>query len=458
MNPTSTVGRAPALSREALDFAPGLLSIQESPPAPLPKAILHSVLALTVILLLWATFGKLDVIASAEGRLVPQSYIKIVQPAEAGIVKEILVHEGEAVQAGQVLLRMDPQEAEADSQTIATTLALKRLQLRRIAAELSGVHLRREEDDPPDLFRKVAAQFEDRRQAYRDSLAGAQDGYLRAQHESEAGHQALEKLRQTNPLLKSQAEAYADLGKEGYAAQVVINDKQREYVENTQDLRAQESKIASLASTVAEAHQQASAITSKYRSDLQNERVEAEGELTKLQQDWAKQTHKAGLLELRAPQAGLVKDLGTHTVGTVVASGTVLLSLVPEHEPMLAEILIRNEDVGFVHFGQAVQLKLAAFPFQKYGMVPGKVLHIWPDAAEGEKSDRFKESSSSAGGAYGYKALVGLGQQALHSAGAELSLVPGMQVVAEINEGRRTVLEYLLSPVQKTLKESGRER
>ncbi|MGH3429005.1 MAG: biotin/lipoyl-binding protein, partial [Mycobacteriales bacterium] len=118
-------GQRPMLSPEALDFAPGLLAIQESPPARLPRVVMLAVVALCLILLLWAGFGKLDIIASAEGRLIPQNYVKIVQPADAGIVKEILVREGQKVQAGQVLLRMDTQDAEADTKALGTELELR---------------------------------------------------------------------------------------------------------------------------------------------------------------------------------------------------------------------------------------------------------------------------------------------------------------------------------------------
>lgn len=450
------------LSREALPFAPGLLAIQESPPAPLPRTVLYVVVALFFVLMLWAAFGHLDVIASAQGRLVPRTYIKVVQPADAGIVKEILVHEGEAVSAGQVLLRMDTHEAEADSNTLAASVGLKSLQLRRIQAELAGAPLRRVSDDNDELFERVNAQFSDHRRAYENALEQARQHLQQAEDEHQAGIDTLEKLRKTNPLLKSQAQSYMDLGKDGFVAQVLVNEKQRQYVENEQDLHAQEARVAGLDAAVTEARQHVAEITAKYRSDLQNERVQAEGEFNKLQQDSLKQTYKNGLLELRAPQAGIVKDLATHTVGTVVSAGTVLLSLVPQHEPMMVEMMVRNDDVGFVHPHQPVEIKLAAYPFQKYGTLVGEVAQVWPDAAEneGRTTGRVEASpdSSRDSSAGGYRALVDLKSQTLKRGDVDLSLLAGMQVVAEINEGRRTVLEYLLSPVEKVARESGRER
>ena len=451
------------LSQQAMDFAPGLLAIQESPPARLPRAVLYTVASLFAILVLWATIGKLDIIASADGKLVPKSYIKVVQPAETGIVKEILVREGELVQAGQVLLRMDPQDVEADANTLRTELAIKSLQLRRIDAELSGAPLAKEADDPDDLYRRVDAQYRDRRQAYLDSLAQTQDMLAKAERDYDSGREVLQKLTQTNPILKSQADAYADLGKDGYAPKVMIGDKQRAYLENVQDLRAQTATLAGLAAAVSQASKQVSEVSSKYRSDLQNERMDAETDYRKYQQDSAKQDHKSALLELRAPQAGIVKDLSTHTIGTVVSAGTVLLSLVPEDEPMVAEVMIKNDDVGFVHARQKVKLKLAAYPFQKYGMIEGEIQQLWPDSSDEDSSSHGGNSgkTTSSDGApppSTYKALIALDTQTLGSGEHTLKLVPGMQVIAEINQGRRTVLEYLLSPVQKTLSESGRER
>lgn len=270
----------------------------------------------------------------------------------------------------------------------------------------------------------------------------------------------LTKLEETTPILKQQADAYADMGKGGFVPQVTVRDKQREYLEKSQDLHAQESTVASLEAAVNQARKQVDQITSKYRSDLQNERIEAEGQHRKLQQDWVKQEYKNGLLELRASQAGIVKDLATHTTGTVVSPGTVLLSIVPENEPLVAEVMVRNDDVGFVHLEQKVKLKLAAYPFEQYGMLDGIVTHIGPDAVEadagsqsGKQSQEKQQPQSS-----NYKALIALDSQSLEAEGRKMKLVPGMQVVAEINQGSRTVMNFLLSPVSKTLDESGHER
>ena len=182
--------------------------------------------------------------------------------------------------------------------------------------------------------------------------------------------------------------------------------------------------------------------------------------MEKVSQELAKQQHKNTQLELKAPQAGIIKDLATHTLGTVVSPGTILMTLVPVNEPLQAEVQIKNEDVGFVHEGQSVKVKLAAYPFQKYGMVEGKIIHVGADANDGQQNQNRSGATESASNQQQstYKAIVTLDKQHLETGGKQFQMTPGMQVVAEINQGTRTVMEYLLSPVQGVFHDAARER
>ena len=204
-------------------------------------------------------------------------------------------------------------------------------------------------------------------------------------------------------------------------------------------------------------------IRSDNRRQLHAERHEVEAQLEKLSQELGKQAHRQELLELKAPQAGLVKDLATHTVGTVVQPGTVLMTVVPDGERLKAEVWVDNQDIGFIHPGQVVRLKLAAFPFQRYGMVDGTVEHVGADASD--SASPTAPGGVARGGArdpmsmpLAYKALVSVRSMAIEHAGVRLLLAPGMQTNAEILLGRRTVLEYLLSPVRQAFHEAARER
>lgn len=443
-----------ALEPDMADFAPGLLAIQESPPGRMPLVMAYALGALFVILCLWAVFGKLDIVASAEGRLVPQTYIKIVQPADAGIVRDILVAEGMAVAAGQVLMRMDTRLADADAKTIRNELQLKSLQLRRINAELNDARMSPGNGDPPLLYAQVEGQYQAHRQAFQDALDGESAALERTRHELKSSLEILGKLQQTVPTYQQSAAAYEKLSVSGFFSPLAAQEKVRDKIEKEQDLRAQASTVASLQAAFDASGKKLAQITSNYRSQLQNERVDIESQYQKLQQEWAKIEHKSELLELKASQAGIVKELAIHTRGTVVSPGSVLMNLVPHDEPLQAEILVRNEDVGFVFRGQKAKLKLSAYPFQKYGMLDGTVLHVGADALE----DAAQSKVANAPPPSSYKALVQLDSQQFQLDGERLKLAAGMQVVAEIHQGRRTILEYLLSPVQKAFTEAARER
>lgn len=229
----------------------------------------------------------------------------------------------------------------------------------------------------------------------------------------------------------------------------MANEKSRDRIEKEQELRAQGYAVQSLRSTIRQATMQTGQITSNYRQELLDERVQAEGEYRKLQQEDGKQAHRHELLELKATQDGYVKDIATHTPGTVVSPGTVVMTVIPKNDPIEAEVWITHLDAGFVQPRQHAQVKLAAYPFQKYGMVDGEVSQVSPDATEPDKTQRD---------APGYRAMIRLPKPFLENAGKRYKLTPGMQVTAEINLGSRSVLEYLLSPIQKTVFEAGRER
>lgn len=445
---------AALLSPEALDFAPDLLAIQERPPERLPRAILLSVVALVGVLLLWAMLAKLDIIASAEGRLVPASFTKVVQPSEAGVVSEILVKDGDAVREGQVLLRMDARLSSADTQALGTDVALRRLTLQRIDAELTGRVVLPSKGERLDLFAQVDNQFKARRQAYQDALAQESEALNKAKADLAAAQQVLEKLSQTVPVYRQSAEAYRKLVTEGFVGELAAAEKSREAVEKEQDLKTQAANVVSLNAAIAQGEKRVAAVRSQYRSQLEDMRVETHAALNRSAQEFEKSSVKAGMLEIRSPADGIVKDLAVTAKGAVVAAGATLMNVVPIGESLQAEVLMKNEDVGFVAAGQPARIKVAAYPFQKYGMLEGSVGLVSADAADPRQTPQGQAPQLT------YRALLKLDAPALRSAatGESLALTPGMLVTAEIHQGQRTVLEYLLSPVRKVTQEAARER
>ena len=450
----SSLSRIASLKAEVGEFAPGLHRMNTAP-SPLPRAVIVILAALLGTLILWAWLGRLDVVAVANGRLIPLGQLKVVQPPESGIVTEILVHEGDRVQAGQVLMRMDPLLNAADQQSVGTDFRHRALQLRRIEAELGGGPLKTSADDPPELAEEYRRQLQANRQTFQDSLAQEQANQERARQNLAAAQSVREKLDATLPTYKASEEAFNRLAKDGFAGNLVALDRQRLRIEREQDLRAQEHTIESLRAEIMQSERRLREMDSQYRQQLLRERGETLAAHQKLEQEVRKLSHRGSLLELRAPDTGIVKDLATHTAGTVVSPGTVLLTVVPEDEPLVAEVWLDNEDIGFVRQGQAVQIKLAAFPFQKYGMATGVVRHVSPDATEPAK---IPGAAAGARGAPLYRTLVEPASTVLNVDGKTYPLGVGMQVAAEIRIAERSVLEYLSSPVRGAFHDAARER
>ena len=444
----------------ALDFAPAILRAQHENAPPLPRIVLYIALALFGAMLAWACFGRLDIIAVAQGKLIPSSYVKIVQPAESGVLREILVGDGQEVKAGQVLLRMDTQVTDADQATVDTDLMLRRLQLRRIEAELAGAPFTAKPGDRTDLIEQVTAQSLANRRAYESQLESEQATLAKAQQDLNGAMEMQSRLQQTVPIYQETEAAHQNLARDGFISRLALLDKTRERIEKEQELKAQTHQVASLRASIEQSRKRLAQITSTYRQQLHNERSEANGQRLRLEQESGKQAYRHALLELKAPQDGIVKDLATHTPGTVVSPGTILLTLVPRNDPVKAEVWVTNEDAGWVEVNQAVKIKIAAFPFNKYGMVNGHVETISPDAAElpdTRERDR-KDTREHVMPPSGFRALVALDSPYLERDGKRFRVSAGMLVSAEVNLGSRTVMEYLLSPVQKVAHEAGRER
>ncbi len=440
------------------DFLPALVRLREAPPSPLGRKVLRAMLLFLAALLMWMFLGKLDIVAVAEGKLVPDTYLKIVQPIDSGVIKEILVREGEQVRQGQVLMRMDAALSGSELESLTADFKNKRIALRRIDAQLSGEPFTRRPDEPTELFAQVHAQYLANRQAHENALAHERAIYDKATHDLSAATQVHAKLAQTLPHYREQEVAYQKLANDGFAGKLMFTDKQRERVEKEQDLHAQESVIAAARAVILQEERKIAQITADYRRQLQVDRVEVASQLQKAGQELGKQEHRHGYLELRAPQDGAVKDLATHTIGTVASPGTILMTLIPIDEKLRAEVWVRNDDIGFVRQTQPVKLKLAAFTFQKYGMIEGEVSHVSADSAEIGSAPAGQSQQRNSGEALAYKTLVNLKSQVLTVDSEKYNLVPGMQVSAEIHLGTRTVVEYLLSPVRKAFHESARER
>jgi hemolysin D len=426
-------------------------------PSQLSRIVLWIILALCIVATIWALVGRLDIVVSAEGKLVPQSLVKSVQPAEAGIVKRILVKEGDLVSEGQLLLQLDKTLVSSDRIGLDAEWAFLKLQARRIQAEISNTTFNAKPEEDSASFAQINSLLNSRRRSHQDSLAHERSLLDKAEAEHRGAEANLVKLNQSLGSYQQSAQAFRQLEKDGFVGPLAAAEKAREASEKQNDIEVQKANLQSLKATIVAQEKRIRQIQSSYESDLQRELSEVRSKLMPMGSTVAKSEYREKLMELKAPQAGIVKDLATTTEGAVVQPGGVLLTLVPQGEPLFADVMIRNEDIGFIQVGQKVQVKVSTFPFQKYALLQGRVDRISADAANdmetGSQGPRIPEAPR-------FKARIEIPKdiRAEWEKRTKLELGSGMQVVAEINQGTRTVFEYLLSPVSKGMAEAARER
>ncbi|MEO8486792.1 MAG: HlyD family type I secretion periplasmic adaptor subunit [Betaproteobacteria bacterium] len=435
---------------DASTFAPGWQRIDCAPPSGGRRRVLHALIALVACAVAWACIGKLDVVVVADGRLAPRTQIKLVQPVDAGVVSEVLVVEGASVLAGQPLVRLDAAIADSETRALRDDVMRRDLQMRRVDAELAGGLLARRVDDPEVAYRAALALFEANRRAHLDAVAQETAAAERLGQDLAGARATKRKLERVLPIVRSAAERFAQLRAEGFVSELGALEREREHIEKAQDLVSQGHVVAGLEAAELQARRRVAQLDSSHRAQLHAERAQVEAEIARASEALARQLHRAERVELRAPYAGIVKDVATHSEGTVVSAGTLLVTLVPAGEELVADVLVRQEDAGFVQAGQAARVKLVAYPFQKYGTIDGKVVHVASDATD--PTDRAPGTPS------GYRARIALAAQALRGAETTLDLVSGMLVSVEIRLGERRVVEYLLAPLQKAWVEAARER
>ncbi|RMG33873.1 MAG: HlyD family type I secretion periplasmic adaptor subunit [Gammaproteobacteria bacterium] len=437
-------------------YHPALIRLQQTPPSPLRRHLLWTLLLLLLFVIAWMAIGRLDIVAVAPGQLVPSERIKIIQPAEAGIVRRILVREGQKVAKGQVLMQMEALEAEADIETLRHKVARERLALRRLQAELQDRPMQALPEDPPADFADAAARCEANRRAHETALAEAHSELRKAKRERAVALQQQQAIAAVLPSYREEEEALAQLAAKGHTGKLQAAEKRRKRIEQEQQLATQRALVSAAEAGIELWQHRIERIAADHRQRLHEEQAQHQTRLLELARQLKKLRNRREHLVLRAPQDGIIKDLATHTDGTVVQPGTILATLVPEGDDLEAEVWISNADIGFVHPGQTVQLKLAAYPFQRYGILPATLVQVSADArrsAEDGTPAAITDREPAR-----YRALARLHSQQLASGGTRHALAPGMQLQAEIMLGSRSIADYLLSPVQAAWQEAGRER
>jgi hemolysin D len=452
-------------------FLPAALEVMERPPSPVGRAIGMTIILLFCSALAWAALCRVDVVATAPGKIVVNGRTKVIQPAETGVVRAIHVRDGATVRAGDVLIELDPTISGAELDHVKADLVAAQLDIARLRAALAP-------GDPitafvPPIGASLQAielhrQFLASQMAEQASKLSELDRQLaQKKAESETIGATISKLDATIPLLEERVNVRKYLYDKAIGSKIIYLTEAQDLVGQQHDILVQQSRQREAEAATATLAQARAKAEAEFRRTLYDDLSKVEQRAAGLAQDAIKAEQKAKLQILTAPVDGVVQQLAVHTIGGVVTPAQTLAAVVSLNPDFEIEAMISNRDIGFVVPGQTVAIKIDTFNFTRYGLLDGRVLSISRDSITRDRREEGAReqpggaetaSSEPKGQELIYAARVSLDRTAMMIEGRTVQLSPGMAVTVEIKTGSRRIISYLLSPLTRYNQEMLRER
>jgi membrane fusion protein, hemolysin D len=450
-------------NNDELEFLPAALEIQQTPPLPMARYIVWAILTFFTIGVIWSWVGHVDIVSVAMGKIVPSSRVKIIQPLETGVVRAIYVKEGDDVNAGDVLVELDPTLTDADqiqTKDQQTALKLDRARIHKILEVIGnrgegGVDNHKGLSNPysldpntytPEQIKRMKQRVQTQLNEYYANGEALKDEKRQRQAERGAISERIQQLDSTIPLITERAKSLEDLLKDNMVPRVQWLELEQERIEQVQERNVQRNNSRMVDSAIANITQRLAAQKAEFEKTLLTELADAENRITAFDQEMVKADKRVTLQNLRSPVTGTVHQLAIHTIGGVVTPAQELMHIIPHDDPVEVEAWLPNKDIGFVQEGQKAAIKVETFPFTKYGLVDAEILNVSNDATPDENLGLV------------YAMRVKMFQTTMKVKEKIINLSPGMAVTVEVNLGKRRLIEFLLSPLLRYKDESVRER
>lgn len=433
------------------DFLPAALEVVETPPNPLGRIIMWTLMVFLALALLWSFIARIDVVAVAPGKVITVGRNKLVQAAEGGVVQAIHVRDGESVVRGQALITLDATASGADREQARATLQAAQVDAARSRAILAGLAGRSDIfETPAGLPEEVAvtqrALITTRLAELRAQIAALGGQAAEADASRDAAQADAARLRDTLPFLAERADKRRELVERGFASRMGQLEIDQQRVDHERQIAVQTANAQRAQATIIGVTAQMDQARSEAEREVLADLAKAEADIRMATEELTKADQRSGLQVIRAPANGTVQQLAVYTEGAVLKPADPILVVVPNGSELEVEAQVLNRDIGFVRVGQEVTVKLEAFPFTRYGTLQGKLTSINRDAVQDEALGPI------------YVAHVSVAKPNDEARANGVEITPGMAATAEITTNNRRVIDYLLSPIERRIREAGRER
>ncbi|WP_288587683.1 HlyD family type I secretion periplasmic adaptor subunit [uncultured Methylobacterium sp.] len=464
--------------RSDQEFLPAHLEILDTPPSPYAVVFTWVMCLMFGAALIWSIFAKIDIHAVATARIQPSGRSKVVQPFDTGKVQTIAVENGSRVQAGDVLLTLEPTEAEADLSSRQGDLAALEAQIARRRATIEAVEKNQptaKVDFPAAVPPAVRAREEGAMLAEIGQYVTTRDAFEAQLAEKVATQErftaSIAARMRLQAVLKERADMRETLVAKSAGTRAAVIDAVQQVEQVSADLAYDRGQLTEAKAGAVSLQRRITQLTSETVARQYQALTEAAQKRDALVQDVVKATLKRERTALKAPISGTVQQLAVTTLGQVVTAGQPLMVVVPTDGPIEVEAQVQNKDIGFVLPDQEAVVKIDAFPFTRYGSIEGRVVRVSRDAVDDREAGGGSDALSVARGQglnpvtgmpktqnLVFPVTVALSQTFIKADGKDVALTPGMTATVEIRTGRRRVIDYLLSPVRETTATAGHER
>lgn len=437
---------------DELEFLPAVLEIQETPPSPTGRIITWLIALFFTITLIWAITGEIDIVATAQGKIIPSSHSKIIQPVEISIVTAIHVKEGQSVKTGEVIIELDATETTANQvssqqQLNALTQTHARLSflldIVKNTAENNKVTFQLAKDQ---LELSQYSLLENQYDEYKSQALSLNTSLREKQSELNAINAKVEQLNQTLPIIQKRYSSVEGLFKQKLISEDQYLELKQQWIEQKQTLEVQQHYSKQADAEIDQLKTQRKRYQYEYQRDQLQMLVDTNHQIKTIQQELVKTKQRSQQQILKSPIDGVVQQLAVHTIGGVVSPAEALMVIVPENDTLEVEAYLENKDIGFVEENQLAEIKIDAFPFTKYGVIDGQVLSITNDAIQHEQLGLV------------FSMRTSMKKSDININGKMVNLSPGMSVMVEVKTGKRKIIEYLARPVEVMTASALRER
>ncbi len=415
-----------------------------------PWMLILCLLCLMASLLIWAWWATVEEVTRGTGRVIPSSQLQVVQTLEPGIVREFLVSEGDTVEKGQPLIRIDDTEFAARLGEVRQrwlALSAEKVRLQAEANSLDELAFPAQlVADAPDKVESERALFAARRQKRSEEIIILEQQLIQARQTLVELEARAERLKQSNIFSAEELKLSENLKKRGAIPTLELIKVRRLHAETAGQLAEVRARVPREQASVVEAEQRLANAAQTFRTEAREKLVKVRSDLSVVTETIKSASDRVRRTTLLAPLRGIVNRLNVSSVGAVVTPGKDIVEIVPLDESLLIEVQISPRDVAFIRPGQKANVKLSAYDYTVYGVIPGNVERISADSSTDEDKQSF------------YRVIVRTKSNQIGPPEAQLSIIPGMVASVDILTGDHTILNYLLKPVRKIAGEAFRER